>query len=107
VVNKGQRKQDEREDFMSGKMKWAGSVSTFAVGLGVGAAIGVLFAPASGDDTRDYLLASANDGLDRAVAAGRELTRRAQRGADEAKGRVRQAKNVGEEAFREAKNSSS
>ena len=59
---------------MSGRMKWAGSVSAFAVGLGVGAAIGVLFSPASGDDTRDYLLAGANDGLDRAVAAGATLT---------------------------------
>lgn len=106
-MNRGQRIEGEMEDFMSGRMKWAGSVSAFAVGLGVGAAIGVLFSPASGDDTRDYLLAGANDGLDRAVAAGEKLTQRARQGADEAKGRLRQAKKVGEDAFREAKNSSS
>jgi len=92
---------------MGGRMKWGGSVSAFAVGLGVGAAIGVLFAPASGDETRDYLLSSANDGLDRAVEAGQKLTKRAQQGFDEAKGRVRQATEVGEQAFHEAKNSSS
>jgi hypothetical protein len=45
--------------------------------------------------------------VDRAVAGGQKLTERAQQGVDEAKGRVRQAKKAGEDAFREAKNSSS
>jgi gas vesicle protein len=69
-------------------------------------ALGVLFAPASGDEARDYLLASANDGLDRAFVAGQKLRQRAQRSVEDAKGRVRQATKVGEDAFREAKNSS-
>jgi hypothetical protein len=45
--------------------------------------------------------------VDRVVAAGQKLTQRAQQGVEEAKGRVRHAKQVGEQAFREAKNSSS
>jgi gas vesicle protein len=61
----------------------------------VGAAIGVLFAPRSGDGTREYILASAKDGVDGAVATVEKLTQRAQQGIDEAKGRVRQAKEVG------------
>jgi gas vesicle protein len=93
------------EDVMSNRMKWAGSVSAFAVGLGIGAALAVLFAPASGDETRDYIRASANDGLDRAVAAGQKVTQRAKAGIAEAKGRVREAKETGEQAYREAKNS--
>ena len=92
---------------MNHRMRWTESISAFVVGLGVGAALGVLFAPRSGDDTREYILESAKDGVDGAVAAGHKLTRRAQQGIDEAKGRVRQAKEVGERAFREAKNSSS
>ena len=92
---------------MNHRMRWTESISAFVVGLGVGAALGVLFAPRSGDDTREYILESAKDGVDGAVAAGHKLTRRAQQGIDEAKGRVRQAKEVGEQAFREAKNSSS
>jgi hypothetical protein len=40
------------------------------------------------------------------VAAGEKLTQRAQQSIDEAKGRVRQAKEVGEQASREAKNPS-
>lgn len=92
---------------MNGRMRWTESISAFGVGLGVGAALGVLFAPRSGDDIREYILESAKDGVDGAVAAGQKLTERAQQGINEAKGRVRQAKIVGEEAFREAKNSSS
>jgi gas vesicle protein len=91
---------------MNGRTRWAESNSAFVVGLGVGAALGVLFAPRSGDDTREYILESAKDGVDGAVAAGQKLTQRAQQAIDEAKGRVRQAKEVGEQAFREAKNSS-
>ena len=92
---------------MNHRMRWTESISAFVVGLGAGAALRVLFAPRSGDDTREYILESAKDGVDGAVAAGQKLTQRAQQGIDEAKGRVRQAKEVGERAFREAKNSSS
>jgi gas vesicle protein len=92
---------------MNGRMKWTESISAFVVGLGVGAALGVLFAPRSGDDTREYILESAKDGVDGAVAAGQKLIQRAQQGIDEAKVRVREAKEVGEQAFREAKNFSS
>ena len=92
---------------MNHRMRWTESISAFVVGLGVGAALGVLFAPRSGDDTREYILETAKDGVDRVVAAGQKLTQRAQQGVEEAKGRVRHAKQVGEQAFREAKNSSS
>jgi gas vesicle protein len=92
---------------MNHRMRWTESISAFVVGRGAGAALGVLFAPRSGEDTREYILASAKDGVDGAVAAGQKLTQRAQQGIEEAKGRVRQAKETGEEAFREAKNSSS
>lgn len=87
--------------------KWAQVFSAFAVGLGVGTALGVLFAPQSGEDTRDYLLKSAKDGVDGVVSAGQKWTRRAQQGLDDAKDQVRQAADVGERAYREAKNAAS
>jgi gas vesicle protein len=93
------------------RINWAETVSIFAIGVGVGAALGVLFAPQSGDDTRDYLIGSAKDGLDSAVATGQKWAKRAQDGfndaTDQVREQVRQATNVGERAYREAKNSSS
>jgi gas vesicle protein len=42
-------------------------VSYFLVGLGVGALVGVLFAPKSGEDTREYLAGKADEGKDYAA----------------------------------------
>ena len=52
-------------------------VSYFLVGLGVGALIGVLFAPKSGEETRNYLSNKADEGKDYAQRKARELRERA------------------------------
>lgn len=52
-------------------------VSYFLVGLGVGALVGVLFAPKSGEDTREYLSKRADEGRDFAQKKARELRDRA------------------------------
>ena len=52
-------------------------VSYFLVGLGVGALVGVLFAPKSGEETRDYLNKKADEGKDYAQRKARELRERA------------------------------
>ena len=57
----------------------AGSkVSFFLVGLGIGSLVGILFAPKSGDETRDYLSARADEGRDYAQKKARELRERAE-----------------------------
>jgi len=89
------------------KNGWSESVSIFAIGMGVGAALGILFAPRSGDDTRDYLDGTAQDKLDEAVEAGRGWARSAEQSVDEAKERVREAAQAGERAYREAKSTAS
>jgi gas vesicle protein len=89
---------------MTAKHNWTESISAFAIGIGVGAALGVLFAPRSGNDTRDLIAETAQEQLDGAIAAGHKLTQRAQQGIDQVKGQVRQAAEVGERAYREAKN---
>jgi gas vesicle protein len=56
----------------------AGSkVSFFLVGLGIGALIGILFAPKSGEETRDYLSSKADEGREYAQKKARELRERA------------------------------
>jgi gas vesicle protein len=52
-------------------------ISYFLVGLGVGALVGVLFAPKSGDETRRFLADKADEGKDFAQKKARELRERA------------------------------
>jgi gas vesicle protein len=80
-------------------------VSYFLVGLGVGALMGVLFAPKSGEDTREYLAKRADDGREFAQKKARELRERAddliERGKDVAS-RKRESITAAVEAGREA-----
>lgn len=52
-------------------------VSYFLVGLGIGALVGVLFAPKSGEETREFLSKKADEGRDYAQRKARELRERA------------------------------
>jgi len=53
-------------------------VSFFLVGLGIGALVGILFAPKSGEETRDYLTSKADEGREFAQKKARELRERAE-----------------------------
>ncbi|MHB8411824.1 MAG: YtxH domain-containing protein [Candidatus Acidiferrales bacterium] len=53
-------------------------VSFFVVGLGIGALVGILFAPKSGEDTREYLTKKADEGREYAQKKARELRERAE-----------------------------
>jgi len=80
-------------------------VAYFLVGLGVGALMGVLFAPKSGEETRDFLAKRADDGREFAQKKARELRERAdeliERGKDVAT-RKRDSLTAAVEAGREA-----
>lgn len=52
-------------------------VSFFMVGLGIGALVGILFAPKSGEETREYLSSKAEEGRDYAQRKAQELRERA------------------------------
>ena len=57
----------------------AGSkASFFIVGLGIGALLGILFAPKSGEETREYLSGRADEGREYAQKKARELRERAE-----------------------------
>ena len=53
-------------------------VSFFLAGLGIGALVGILFAPKSGEETREYLTSKADEGRDYAQRKARELRERAE-----------------------------
>ena len=48
------------------------SIGWFLAGLGLGAVVGILYAPKSGRETREQLRESAEEGRDYIVARGRE-----------------------------------
>jgi len=89
------------------RMGWPETISAFIVGIGVGAAIGILFAPQSGEDTRDYLVGAAQDKVDEAVSTGQKWANRAKKNVDEATDSLKDAADAGQKAYRDAAKSAS
>jgi len=85
-------------------------VSYFLVGMGIGALLGISFAPKSGDETREYLAKRADEGKDYAQRKARELRERAddlvERGRDlveTGRDTINDAIEAGKGAYRQAK----
>ena len=83
---------------MSENDRIAGNVGWFLAGLGLGALVGVLFAPKSGRELRANIAQSAHEGSeylsDRAVKAKEELGKWVERGREKATAAVDAAKQV-------------
>ncbi len=73
------------------KNNWQKITSIFLIGVGVGATVGVLFAPSSGEETRDQISGAVNDGVEEIVSQGNRLGRRAQKTVESAKAHIRDA----------------
>jgi gas vesicle protein len=80
----------------------------FLAGLGVGAVVGVLYAPKSGDETRDAIRARAQEGSDRARQSARKAREQASEWVDrggevlnQQKERFRSAYEAGRQAYNE------
>ena len=79
-----------------------GGFAGFLTGLGIGTAVGLLFAPASGRDTRDNLKNTAEDWKGRVNRAGERFARDAREKAGEAREHVREAVSAGRQAYEDA-----
>jgi gas vesicle protein len=84
-------------------------LSAFLLGLGVGVGIGMLFAPKSGSETREYLKSKAGEGSDFIKQRGTEFKDTASGWVDrgkEALGRQKDnladAMEAGKQAYRDA-----
>ena len=65
-----------------------GTILPFAVGLGLGAAVALLFAPKAGEELRNDISEGVNEGVNQLRSTGKELKRKAQRLADTAQDQV-------------------
>ncbi|MBZ5634723.1 MAG: YtxH domain-containing protein [Acidobacteriia bacterium] len=84
-------------------------LSYFFLGLGLGVAAGVLFAPKSGVETREYLRSRAEEGTDYVKRRAEDLRDSAADAIDRSKDTIRRHKDnlsaavdAGKQAYREA-----
>lgn len=84
---------------MSDNDNSVGGLGWFLAGLGVGALIGVLYAPKAGKETRDDLVASAMDAKERASALAQQGRERASEFAQQGKEQVSQYVDRGKEYY--------
>jgi gas vesicle protein len=82
----------------------------FLVGLGIGSLIGVLFAPKSGEETREFIAKKAREGNELARKKARELRDRAEESVERGKeiiaqteGRIATAIDVGMQTYNREK----
>ena len=67
-------------------------ISYFVAGLGIGAAVALLFAPQSGEETRKQIAEKAHEGSDFVAAKGREICKQAEELVDQGKDLVSKQK---------------
>jgi gas vesicle protein len=79
------------------------NVVGFAIGVALGAGLAILFAPQSGEETRQYFVDGATDALDGAVGTGRRLRKRAKRAVNKLAAQVASATVAVERIHREIK----
>ncbi len=69
-------------------------VAFFLAGMGIGAILALLFAPKSGQETRDYIAGKAEEGRDYVTTKGRELRKQAEELVEKSKDVVTKQKEV-------------
>jgi gas vesicle protein len=68
------------------------NVNYFLVGLGIGSAVGILFAPKSGQETREYIAKKTREANEYTRKQARELRDRAEDAVERGKETIAQAK---------------
>jgi len=85
-------------------------IGAFLAGLGIGAVIALLFAPRSGQETRDMIVEKAEEGRDYVVTKSEELRKQAEDAVEKGKDLVSKQKELlsaaleaGKQAYQEEK----
>jgi gas vesicle protein len=95
---------------MSEENNGASKVAFFLVGMGIGAILALLFAPRSGEETRDYIVQKAGEGRDYVKTKTGEFRKQAEDTVERGKDLVTKQKDLlsaaleaGKQAYQEEK----
>jgi gas vesicle protein len=80
-----------------------GTILTFILGAGVGAAVALLFAPKAGEELRGDIAEGMSDGLNHVRRIGNDLKLRTQKLVGKTQVQVQDAMEAGRNAYSEAK----
>ena len=84
------------------RSRWGHPVSALCIGLGVGAALGILFAPKPGDELREDITGKVSEGIGAVRDHTKKVVRSTRKFADDAKERINDAIEAGTDAYRES-----
>jgi gas vesicle protein len=103
-------KVENLEELMSDESNGGSKLAFLLAGMGIGAILALLFAPKSGEETRELISRKAGEGRDYVKAKGLELRQDAEDLVEKAKGVVNQQKEqlsaaleAGKQAYHEEK----
>src|SRR3978361_114890 len=95
----GRTYQVAQESDMSDNENGASGLGWFLAGLGIGALVGVLYAPKAGKDTRDDIVAASLEAKDKAAALAQQGRERATELAEQGKQQVDQYVDKGRDYY--------
>jgi gas vesicle protein len=98
LLRSGSLKAEQRRDFAMAEENKAIGVAWFLAGLGVGALVGILYAPKSGRETRDDLASGAREGTEYLRARTRQAAEEVSALVDKSKEQVNEYVERGREA---------
>jgi gas vesicle protein len=87
--------------------RMSGTALAFAAGIGIGALIGLVFAPSSGEEMRENLAGAARDQIDDVTSRGRHFVKQAKKAVQSVVDDFDEAAAEGGRAYREAKSAAS
>jgi gas vesicle protein len=97
--------QRKRQEMNMSRNNSTGSLLTFLVGIGVGAAAVILMGSKRVDELHDEVSEVLNDGLDQFRSKTKDIRRQAEKTVNAAQQKVQEAINAGADAYSDAKRS--
>ena len=88
------------------RVDWQGTTSGIIIGMGIGVALGILFATKTGKEAREQIVENVKDGFNRAMDKGQEISQHLQDKFGDVTDQAKKAADTGEQFYRDARSGS-